>query len=93
MHPLKARHEFGIFGFDREGETEVAFGVFVAAIDLRVIRQVHQLFERPVHLRGSAFEKSPAPSRKERITAEKIIIEKIGDMASGMPRYIEYSAF
>src|SRR5438876_11275375 len=59
-----SRAQRGIVGFDRFGEGDIGLGIFVAAIDARVVRQRAQLEQRlPHHLRR-ALDDPPAADRE-----------------------------
>ena len=73
-----------ILGFKCHREAEVAFGVFMAAVDFGVIGKRHELLEGPVHLFGRALEEATAARSEQRVAAKEIITEQIGNMASGV---------
>src|SRR4051794_7754708 len=66
--------------FQGEGNPEIAFRVLVAAVDLRIIRKRHQLFERAVHLLRRSFEEATAAGREKGIAAKKILTEQVSDV-------------
>ena len=86
LHSFEPGNEFVILGFQGHGETEVAFGVFVTAVDFCVIGKAHELREGPVHLFRGSLEESPTAGSEQGVAAKKIITEEISDMSRGVAR-------
>ncbi len=89
---LDARREVGIVAFHRTGEVGIALGIFMRAIDQRIIGQRTEFLQGLPHLLAGAFEQSAAAQREQRIAAkERMALGKpIGDMAYRMARHIHH---
>src|SRR5918994_22621 len=70
-----------VFRLETHGEAQIAFGVFMTAINLSIVRQRHQFFKRGVHLLRCSLEEAAASRSEQGIPAEKIVTQYISDVA------------
>jgi len=79
-----ARLERRVAGLDCLGEADVGERVLVPAVDLRVVGQRSELFQRRVHLLRRAFEQPPAAAGEQRVATEQRACPIIGNVRAGM---------
>ena len=79
----RTRLQRRVAGLDGQGELGIGAGIFVAAIELRLRRQRHQLLQRAPHHRGVAFEQLAAADREQRVADKDDAV--VGEVVADMP--------
>ncbi len=74
----------GISGLDCKGESRIALGVFVTAIDARLGGKFHQLLQGVPHHRGVPFQQASAAQREQRVADEDDL--RPGQPVADMPQ-------
>lgn len=63
--------DVGVARFDRNGEAQIAQGVFMSAVDQRIFGKGCKACQRAVHLLWRAFEQSSATGGEQGVTAKQ----------------------
>ena len=92
-HFRGARLQRGIVGVDGERELDVRGRIFVAAIELEIVRQRAQLQQRVPHHRMVALEHAAAADREQRVGGEQrlLAVEHVGDVVERMARRLQHA--
>ena len=79
-----------VAGFDDFCKKDVFQGVFMGAINARIVRQGGKFPQRDEHLRGCTFKKLAAAAGEQRIATKQGICAIISDVACGVAGYVEH---
>ena len=87
-HALAKR---GVCRIDGDGEFRVGERIFVAAIELCLVGELAQAFQRIPHHGVVALDHPPAAQRKDRVADEDEILvgQRIGDVVEGVARRLD----
>ena len=92
IYVLRAATQIWIVRVDRPRKSGIRLGVFMCAVDSRLVWEGEELLKAGPHLTRRPFKEAATAEREERIAHERhvLIFKVVGNVATRVPRHIKY---